>query len=200
MLVEHDAALLDRLLTESGVTRTAPAPAWYEYAGELANAFAEWFARALEPVARSLGARRDWLVWAAVAFVIVTLSLLLFLLGRSLLQSLRARRPEAQAQAPEAAPAPRLLVEPGYWRAELDRALGRGDVAAALRALWWWLGATLVARDLDGSWTSRELLERARRPDLADLAHALDSQLYGRARPSPDDVRRLAVRFEGALR
>ncbi len=202
MPAEADTALIARLFEQTRATSRPPAPGWSEYARELARAGAEWLEALLAPVARGLGARVQWLEYAAIGLVVVTLALLLFMLGRALVLSLRRRREPAGAPAAprEPAAAPGASKGPGYWRSEVDARLAQGDVKGALAALWWWLAAALVTRNVDATWTSRELLEHAQRRDLLPLARALDRQAYGPIPPGHDEVRRLAARMEGALR
>lgn len=196
-----DQALIERLLRETGASSTPPAPEWSEYARELAGEVAAWLEALLAPVARGLGARVQWLEYGAAALVIVTLAVLLFLLGRALLESARRRQPGAAAgPTPAPSPGPEPARAPADWRAEVDARLARGDVKAALAALWWWLASAVSTRDADPTWTSRELLEQARRRDLQPFARDLDRQAYGPVRPGVDEVRRLAARLEGALR
>ena len=82
------------------------------------------------------------------------------------------------------------------WKAELDRHLARGDVTAALEALWWWLACGLLPRDVDPSWTTRELISHAGRWDLTAWVRRLDRMIYGAEPPAVDEVRR----FWGDLR
>lgn len=86
------------------------------------------------------------------------------------------------------------------WDAELERALDRGDMLAALEALWWWLANRLVAERADPSWTSRELVTAARRTDLLPLVRTFDRLSYGAANPGADDVRSLWRRLREASR
>jgi hypothetical protein len=72
-------------------------------------------------------------------------------------------------------------------------------VEAALEAVWWWLAVSTMSREVDASWTSRELLEAAGRPDLRPLARDLDRMAYGPTRPSPGDVRQLVSGLEVGL-
>ncbi|MCP4657846.1 MAG: hypothetical protein GY856_20760, partial [bacterium] len=82
------------------------------------------------------------------------------------------------------------------WEAELGRHLAGGDVTAALEALWWWLACGLLPRDVDPSWTTRELISHAGRWDLAAWVRRLDRMIYGAEPPAVDEVRR----FWGDLR
>jgi hypothetical protein len=52
---------------------------------------------------------------------------------------------------------------------------------------------------VDPSWTSRELLVRAGRPDLGPWAAALDRMTYGPRRPAAGDLRELVDALESAV-
>ena len=76
-----------------------------------------------------------------------------------------------------------------------------GDVAGALEALWWWLAASVTLNAaIDESWTTRELLVRARRPELLRAGSGLDALMYGRSSPSAADVGACLARFEAEIR
>ena len=85
------------------------------------------------------------------------------------------------------------------WEGELERRLARGDVPAALEALWWWLAGRLEAPAAEASWTTRELVVRAGRRDLLRLVMPLDRLLYGAGQPSEGEVRGLFASLRGAL-
>jgi hypothetical protein len=51
----------------------------------------------------------------------------------------------------------------------------------------------------DPSWTTRELVSRAKRSELTPVARDLDRLAYGRAAPGVRDVRALAAALEGML-
>ena len=201
MAAETDAELVRRLVAETRASQALPAPGWNDWLREVALAFARWMSDVLDPVARRLGTRVDWLEYAAATFVIVTLALLVYFSGRTLvLAALRRTRGRAPAVGAPGAPARTAARDAAAFREEVEALLARGDVAGALAALWWWLASTLLARAVDPSWTSRELLERAGRRDLLPLALSLDRQAYGPVPPPVAEVRHLAARFEEALR
>src|SRR6185295_13646636 len=93
MRAEADRALLTRLFAETGASRSLSEAGWQEYVRDLSLAVANWLSDALAPVARSLGARLEWLELAAAAFVIVILGLLVFFVGRALVRGLSRRNP-----------------------------------------------------------------------------------------------------------
>ncbi len=192
-----DRALLSRVLSESRVERVPARPAIAEYVQAWTDAL--W--RALERfLARHQG------LWESVtwglkiaAWLLVATAVVLLLLA--ILRVLRRRsRPAASASAqggrePVSA---RASGDRGFWRQELERRLACGDVDGALEALWWWFASSIV-REVDPSWTSRELLGAARRSDLTFAAVELDRALYAPRRPRPDDVSGLLARLERAL-
>lgn len=145
---------------------------------------------------------------ARVVFVIA-LALLAATLAGALLEDYRRRRERAleeDAVNPVETPAPDRPEgrSSDDWAAELRRRLAAGDAAAACHALWWWLAAILAPgiaeAALSPSWTSRELIVRAGRSDLAGPVRRLDRMLYGAARPGVEDVRRLWGDLEEAVR
>ena len=111
----------------------------------------------------------------------------------------RRGRPASDAAKTAPSPAPPAFSGAAEWRRELDRRLDAGDVAGALQALWWFLARSVASGEVLPSWTSGELLARARRPELRPLAVQLDRFRYGPLDPAPSDVRELTARFEQAL-
>lgn len=188
-----DHALLERLLRESGVDRTAPSGSHLEYLANLLQAIMGWLGNQVRPLAWVL--RSDVakvLLWIVVAGIFVALGL--FLARR--VRTFRRRKHVSLegTRQPEA-----VEKQDSDWRREIEARLLRGDVAAALEALWWWLARALCGPRADASWTSRELLFQAGRGDLRPLANTLDRLVYGAGSPHPDEVRRLLARFEDSL-
>jgi hypothetical protein len=192
-IVPADRAVLQRVLASSGVERT-PVPPESSYFGELARAALNAIFQAMERGARMVHLSRQTLT--AAAFVAAALAL--FLIVRALLPRLRrGRRPAARA--PEEMAVPALELDAAGWRAELERRLAAGRSAEALEAVWWWLARSLAGSRALPDWTSRDLVSRAGRPDLAVLVRRLDALIYGPHRPAPEDVRGLMDRLEEAL-
>ena len=139
---------------------------------------------------------------ALITAALVAAAVALFLAVRALLPRLRRGRrpqtPEALAGVAAATAAGRALDAAG-WRAELDRRLAAGRTAEALEAAWWWLARSLAGSRAEPDWTSRDLMTRVGRPDLAGLVRRLDAFIYGPRRPALDDVRGLVARLEEAL-
>ena len=197
MSVPADLELVRRILEETGVDQTPPAPGWSAYFETLAEAFAEWLVRhfprlqGLQSLPRRLGPAAALL---GVALVVAVL----FLIART---TVRRRQIAARARPAATAPATPRILERGRreWRHELERRLAAGDVEGALEALWWWFARSVSAGRVDAAWTSRELLASSDRADLMPEAGTLDRLLYGFERPDADALRRFLVRLEAAL-
>lgn len=190
-----DRTVLERVLTSSGVERT-PVPPESSYFGELVRTVVEALFQNLEKGARMIHLPPQVLIGAAF----VAAAVALFLIARALLPHLRsAGRRASGTPAPAAMPAPPAELDAAGWRAELDRRLAAGRSAEALEAAWWWLARSLAGTRPSADWTSRDLVLRAGRPDLAVLIRRLDAFIYGPRRPAPDEVRGLVSRLEDAL-
>ncbi|HEV7785967.1 MAG TPA: hypothetical protein VGQ28_11565, partial [Thermoanaerobaculia bacterium] len=113
------------------------------------------------------------------------------------LRSVGRKSPEMSATA--SVPTPAAELDAAGWRAELDRRLAAGLSAEALEAAWWWLARSLAGSRALADWTSRDLVTRVGRPDLASLIRRLDAFIYGPRRPAPEEVRGLVDRLEEAL-
>ena len=196
-VVPADRALLGRVLASSGVERT-PVPPESSYLAELIRAAMDTLMAAVVRGARMLHLSQRALITAAL----VAATVALFLAVRALLPRLRCGRrpqtPEALAGVAAATAAGRELDAAG-WRAELDRRLAAGRTAEALEAAWWWLARSLAGSRAEPDWTSRDLMTRVGRPDLAGLVRRLDAFIYGPRRPALDDVRGLVACLEEAL-
>ena len=190
-----DRAVLERVLTSSGVERT-PAPPESSYLGELVRTVLESLVRGLEKGARMIHLPAQVLVAAACVAVAVAL----FLIVRALLPHLRPLGRKAPGTpAMMALPAPAAELDAAGWRAELDRRLAAGRSAEALEAAWWWLARSLAGSLALADWTSRDLVIRAGRPELAALIRRLDAFIYGPRRPAAEEVRGLVSRLEDVL-
>jgi len=190
-----DQELMRRVLEEQAVARALPPPSWTEYLLHVVRTVLE---TVLGPLLRHIP-----LAGAARVLLIAVLAVAVLALAALVVRALRRRARRASEAAPPAAagapPTPARAPDPVAWRTQLDAHLDRGDVAAALDALWWWLATTVVRGAVDPSWTTRELLARAGRTDLGALSGALDRLTYAAARPQPADVRAFAERLEAAL-
>ncbi len=197
-----DEELLRRVIAETGVATDPAGPSLTAYVTACAAAIARGIGRLFSSHPGLTGG----LLNAAFIVAVLTLAGALALAAISVFRRLRGRGSQAGAPAPrqveeiEAGPAPRRNA--AAWRVELESRLARGDVAGALEALWWWLAASLTleaAVDVDPSWTTRELLTRARRTELFGAGATLDVLMYGRLPPSPGDVAACLKRFDEKL-
>ena len=132
----------------------------------------------------------SWLSWGVVqiALTVVLVALVVWLLV-VLFRRFRARdggaAEDGEVTGPEVrGPAPSSRD----WAEELRLRLERGEVAASLEALWWWLAMQVGVPDADPSWTSRELLDHAGRGDLRRPVRRLDHMIYGPEPSTADDV------------
>ncbi len=165
------------------------------YLGELGRVFEEAFIRALLRGAEMLRLPRG--VFLALAVGVGGVALLLIL--RALLPRLRRRSPRPEPGALAASAVSPAALDAAAWRAELERRLAGGRTAEALEAAWWWLARSLAGDRAEPDWTSRDLVARAGRPELAPLVRRLDGLTYGPRRPDLNEVRSLVGRLEEAL-
>lgn len=192
--------LLRNVMGATGVARSPAGPEPTGYFAALARAFARWLGKLFS----SQPGLADGLRIAVAAFAIAAVGLGLGLLAVAILRRVRARRGSVESaverlgwtETPDGASA----LDRSGWKAEMESRLSRGDVAGALEALWWWLAAALTLDEpVDASWTTRELLVRARRPELLRSGAVLDTLMYGRRSPSAGDVGACLARFEGEI-
>ncbi len=192
-----DGETLARVLAASEVERRPDQPGWSAYPSYLMARLVEWIERnVVEPLAETEGIER-FLTLLAAALVLAAV----VVLAVQLLRWWSRREPAPATPAAEAQPlAPALAArDAAAWRAELERRLEAGEIAAALEAAWWWLARALGGERVEPDWTSRELIARTGRRDLAPEARTLDTLLYGPEAPVADDVRRLVRRLDGVL-
>jgi hypothetical protein len=140
-------------------------------------------------------------LWVGLARLLVGIALVvLFAVVVRLLAARRGRgRPAQEAPQPARVSAPAPARDAAAWRAELERLLAAGEVAAALEAAWWWLARALLGERVDPSFTGRELVERSGRRDLLPLIRRFDVLAYGPRRPEPEEVRGFAARLAEVL-
>ncbi len=196
-----DGSLLRRALADSGAERVPRGPSWSSYLQEAASEAARRLLRSLfdeyQPFWTSFGEGLRIVTLAGIGLGLLVLAVVAL---RLLLRSAKTR---ANAAAPPVRESGRPGAESGRtraeWREELERRLDRGDIPAALEALWWWFARSLGEGRVDSSWTSRELLAARRRQDLAPHARALDGMMYGPRPPLPDETRDLLARLEEVL-
>jgi hypothetical protein len=190
-----DPADLQRILTETGVETAMPSPSWMDYSEAIAYALFDVVGALLAPVGAAFVAY-GWLASTiTVALIVVVVAWLALLVWR-----LAEERRRGSARSPE------MTMEPGSpsgprdaqaWRRELERRLDAGHVGPALEALWWWFACSAAGTsEVERSCTSRELVRRAGRADLAGPAGDLDRWLYGPRAPAVSELRGLLRRAE----
>ena len=193
-----DHALVERILRESGVVSTSPRPSVRGYLADVLWRFFGWLLRYMR-------AAQAWVVTGTIAVYIA-----LGILASAVLASLTwllARLVRGSPRGPAAGPRvsletqkrPEAPPDRGAWALELERCLAGQDVAGAREALWWWFARSVYAGAVEAAWTSREVLARASRLDLAPLVGDLDVMIYGKHFPSPSEVRGLFTRMQEAL-
>ncbi|HKD18458.1 MAG TPA: hypothetical protein VKG23_11375 [Thermoanaerobaculia bacterium] len=196
-----DPGVLREVLAQARVVQTPAGPRLGSYFAALAAALVRWIARAFHT-------RPELSESIALAVSVTALALLAAAL--SVLAIWLWRRLAARRSAPAAAESPsewQTAPDPASargdrsrWRSRIDELLSAGDVAGALEAVWWWFASSLdLDGAIDGSWTTRELLRRAGRPELSPSASTLDLLMYGRRVPSPADVVSCVGRLEKIL-
>lgn len=196
-----DLDVLHDVLTRTRVMATPAGPTFASYVQALAGGLARWISRALRTrpdLSEDLALAVEV---AALALIAAALSALAIWLWRRL--AARRNLPAAEGPRTEWQTAPRTGTgtwDRSRWRSRIDDLLSSGDLAGALEAVWWWFATSL---DLDGvidtSWTTRELLRRAGRPELSRAAVVLDVLLYGRRVPSRAEVVSCVGRLEEIL-
>lgn len=195
-----DEAALDRILKEYGLGAKPEQGSWVSYLGALLRRGVGWVIEKVVGLLQGLGDAGGWigpfveilLLLAAAALVALAVSFVIRRLSRA--QSPVAAATEAPPDA-----APSYLRDAATWRAELDGRLAAGDLRGALEAVWWWLARSLAGGAADPSWTSRELLERSGRRDLAGPVRRLDELTYGAAPPEAAEIRRTAEELAAEL-
>ena len=195
-----DAELVRRILAETRVATKPASPSLVSYGVAWIQAVMRWIA---ERFAERPGLASGILNVALIAAVL-TVALALALLVLSIVRRLpgrAARGPSVPSTGAEGIPADAPLSRDRLaWRAEVETRLSRGDIPGALEAFWWWLALSLpLESTVEPSWTTRELLLRARRRELLGLGRALDVLMYGSCVPLPEDVTACLARFEEKL-
>lgn len=194
-----DHALLQRLIEQERIAQAVPDPAWSDYLVRLARAGLDGLEALLSPMRDILAGLGLPMKTVAVVLFGLLAGMIVVLATIAVLRLVRGRRPEMlprDAIEKTLEPAPR---DPDVWRALLEERLRAGGISDALEAVWWWLAASVSRGPVDPSWTSRELLLRAGRPDLGPWAAALDRMTYGARRPDAEAVRGLVHALESSV-
>jgi hypothetical protein len=195
---EADAAVLAAVIRDSGADTEVPGPGGMEYVAVVVSAAVEWMWDRAQPLGSLFGLGRGTAVVVASAFVGVVLVGAVWI-GVRVFVGRRRHRLAADPATAGSGPPPPAFADAAEWLRELDRRLEAGDVAGALEALWWFVARSVASGEVRPSWTSGELLARARRHDLRPLAVQLDRFRYGPRGPASSDVRELAARLGRAL-
>jgi hypothetical protein len=195
-----DRPLLASVVRESAVDTEVPKPGWGQYLAVVLAAAVGSIFDGLRPLGALFRLPSRAAVLVALGFVGVVLLALLVLAIRALATRRRAA-PAAAGSREEGTPAqpPDAALTASYWRREAHRRLEAGDAVGALEALWWFFARALARGDARPSWTSGELLARARRQDLRPFAIELDRFRYGMESPAASEVRDLARRLEAGV-
>ena len=177
---------LQRRLTEHRVALTSSKPGPMAYLADVVRHLSQlsrsWFSGRLGGLDPQLSA---WMTQGTRAMVVV-LSILLVVLVVRRFSHRPWRVPAAEPTTPLESRPEELGLD--SWRRQVEEALSRGDVAAALNALWWWWACRLQAREVDPSWTTRELLRAVGRGDLRRLGRRFDYLAYGSEAVSAEEV------------
>lgn len=197
--VPADTARLERIYAEHELDLAPRSTGWMSYLSYLIARFSGWVAAKIASALSSLLGGSP--AWRLVLYGVIGAALLALLVWLALLlRSVRGHRP-ARARGTEARAAlpSGTGMDAAAWRAELDRRLEAGDLAAALESAWWWVASSLAGARVDPAWTSRELLTAAGRPDLAPAVRGLDALIYGARRPERAAVERVVGRLAEEL-
>lgn len=192
--IEADRALVEEAVRQGGVATERLSPRVADYAYELTAYLGGLLERLIKAAG---GAVPESFGVGCLGFIVV----LALLLACWLALRMWLRRSKKEPAAVELAPASSApALPPGAdWEGELEGRLVRGEVHAALEALWWWLAGRLGAPAAESSWTTRELVARAGRRDLLRLVTPLDRLIYGAGQPTAGEVRGLFDTLRAAL-
>lgn len=175
---------------------TSPVPPESSWWSELAGAVQAALMDALAKGSEMLRLPRGVLYAIAIGLAVLALLLIVRVVWPRRRRKGRPGEEEGSVAATSPAAAPRDAAQ---WRAELERRLAAGSVPEALEAAWWWLARAVAGERAEPDWTSRDLVARSRRPELAPLIRRLDAFLYGPRQPGVDELRTLVGRLEEAL-
>lgn len=183
-------------MTASQVDQSEAGTDWGAYLGHVGERLRRSFllpiVEGAEGVVRGLGFFGQLVIVGAV------LLLALALLSR-LVERWRRSAPADERVVDVETVAPELAWNASQWRHELEERMRRGEVAASLEAAWWWLARSLAGPRVDESWTSRELVTRLGRRDLAPHLATLDGMCFGTRKPEIHEVQAFVERVETAL-
>ena len=194
-----DHELLQRVMEQERVVRALPDPEWSDYLVNLAGAALDALSALLSPARNALAGLGLSMRTAAAILLALVVAAILAVATIAVLRLVRRHRPAPLPRDTAVEELDPATSDPADWRALMEERLRAGRIAEALEAVWWWLAASVSPGPVDPSWTSRELLIRAGRPDLGRWAAALDRMTYGPLPPGHDDVRGLVSALEAAV-
>lgn len=201
-----DRALLEEVLSETGVAREMAEVGWSSYPYHLLRKVGEAFIGfVVGGVSQLFAAEGIWRVAVWLLLVLAAAALFGWLV-RAVLGWWRQRKDAGTAgdesdvvTAGGVASREHLARSAAAWRSELEAHLRAGRIPQALEAAWWWLARSLAAERADSSWTSRELVARAGRGELGPIVGTLDALMYGPRRPRASEVRGLVQALDERL-
>lgn len=193
-----DPSLVEQALRQGDVEAQRPVPGFFDYFFDLGEWLAEVILRALADLFGAVGGALPAGFFMGIFFFLLAAGglLLLFVLVRLWQSRIPPAAPAAQLLPPSAPPTSPDGMD---WEAELEARLARGEVHAALEALWWWLAHKLGSSRADGTFTTRELVLAAGRRDLLRAVGPLDRLLYADVVAAEGDVRRVHQTIRAAL-
>ena len=188
-----DPASLRDAVERAGGGGEPPAPGLTEYAFDLGrwlqSQLAAFLGRALPDA--GFEALELIVTYAAVLVAIAALAVVGVLVARRVRRTRRAGAAPGASEAAVPVPPPATAREAEWWWAEAARRLERGEVRAALGALWWWAARRLDPPGLDESWTTGELLRGRAAAALRPPLRRLDALLWGAEPPRAEQVEEL---------
>ncbi len=202
---QADPEELARVVAESRVETSPATPGLALYVRDAAEVVSGWLVDLLERYLPGFGRFAGWFLKAVPALLYGLLALLAgILVARLVRRWWRDRRPQEPSPVrtlPAVGAGDAERRDAAWWEGELRRRLAAEELGAALEALWWWLArvlesglagaGTAAPADVERSWTSRELISRAGRPDLRPLVGRLDRLIYGPDVPTAGALRRM---------
>jgi hypothetical protein len=194
-----DRELIERLARENAVETTVPRRGVLAYLEYLRRRLGLWLMDLLEPFGQYANELGGAIAKAAFAAAGLTALLLVFLGVR---HAVRRRSRLAPDPSRSAIPGPETHApswDGARWRQELERRIADADVAGSLEAVWWWLARSLLGSRVQESWTSGDLLSRARGAGLREPLRRLERMMYGTRKPSLEEVHELVRSLERQL-
>ncbi len=194
------------MMAQSRVETVPTPPGLTLYVRDAGAAVSRWLVDLVDRYLPGFGRFAGWILKVAPALLYGLLALTVGILVARLLRRWWKRSRPAETSPlrtlPAAGAGNRSHHDAAWWEGELRRRLAGEELPAALEALWWWLARVLeaapsasaesaVPADVERSWTSRELISRAGRPDLRPLVARLDRLIYGPDAATGDELRRM---------